>query len=116
MQAVVNNNDNKKLFQIKSALDKQIKTTRDYWKKITVIKHPSIKGKEKEARKTLSSPDIVRVSNSDKKVFLYYKKYRKNYLCVVARHENGSGFIITVYITNKIKEGKQIWQKQENKN
>ncbi|MCK5062187.1 DUF4258 domain-containing protein [Candidatus Parcubacteria bacterium] len=116
MQAIIKNDSNKNLFQVKSVLSKQIKTSKEYWQKITVIKHPSIKGKEKEAKKTLSSPDMIRVSNSDKKVFLYYRKYRKNYLCVVARHENGNGFIITVYITNKIKEGKQIWQKQKNKN
>ena len=116
MQEIIKNDGSKNLFQVKSALSKQIKTTRGYWQKITVVKHPSIKGREKEARKTLSSPDIIRVSSSDKKVFLYYKKYFKNYLCVVARHENGNGFIVTVYITNKIKEGKQIWQKQESKN
>ena len=80
------------------------------------IKHPSIKGKEKETQETLKSPDTIRVSNSDKNIFLYYKKYCKNYLCVVVRHKNGDGFIITVYITNKIKEGKQIWKKQKNKN
>ena len=104
-------NDNKELFQIKSALNKQIRTTQSYWQKITIVKHPSIKGKEKEASEVLKSPDIIRVSNSDKKVFLYYKKYLKNYLCVVVKHENGKGFIITVYMTNKIKEGKQIWTK-----
>jgi len=104
-------NDSKELFQVKSVLNKQIRTTWSYWQKITVIKHPSIKGKEKEAKEALRSPDIIRASNSDKRVFLYYKKYFKNYLCVVARHENGKGFIITVYITNKIKEGKQIWAK-----
>lgn len=69
MQAIANNNDNKKLFQIKSALNKQIKTTRDYWQKITAVKHPSIKGREKETQEALTSPDIIRVSNSDKKVF-----------------------------------------------
>ncbi len=111
MQAIIQNDERKNLFQIKSALDKHIKTTKDYWKKITVVKHPSIKGKEKEVQKTLKSPDIIRVSNSDKNIFLYYKKYCKNYLCVVVRHENGDGFIITVYITNKIKEGKQVWKK-----
>jgi len=103
--------DSKELFQIKSVLDKQIRTTQSYWQKITVIKHPSVKGKEKEAREVLKSPDMIRISNSDKKVFLYYKKYLKNYLCVVVKHENGKGFVITVYITNKIKEGKQIWVK-----
>ena len=104
-------NDSKELFQVKSVLNKQIRTTQNYWQKITVVKHPSIKGKEKEAMKALKFPDMIRVSNSDKKVFLYYKKYLKNYLCVVVRHENGKGFIVTVYITNKIKEGKQIWAK-----
>ena len=63
-------NDNKELFQIKSVLDKQIRTTQSYWQKITVIKHPSIRGKEKEVKKVLKSPDIIRVSNSDKKAFL----------------------------------------------
>ncbi|MCK5459781.1 hypothetical protein KAI52_01565, partial [Candidatus Parcubacteria bacterium] len=84
MQKVIKNNNDgyEVLFQIKSILNKQIKTTIDYWQKITIIKHPSIKGKEKETQKTLKSPDIIRVSNSDKKVFLYYKKYCKNYLCV----------------------------------
>jgi len=114
MQAIIKND--KKLFQVKSILSKQIKTTQNYWQKITVVKHPSIKGREKEAQEALRPPYIIRVSNSDKKVFLYYKKYYKNYLCVVARHDNGQGFIITVYITNKIKEGKQIWPKQESKN
>ena len=116
MQEIIKNDGSKNLFQVKSALSKQIKTTQSYWQKITIVKHPSIKGREKEAQEALKSPDMIRVSNSDKKVFLYYKKYHKNYLCVVARHENGNGFIITVYITNKIKEGKQIWQKQESKN
>lgn len=111
MQEVIKNNEKKNLFQVKSALNKYIKTTKDYWQKITIIKHPSIKGKEKEVQKTLKSPDIIRVSNSDKDIFLYYRKYCKNYLCVIVRHENGNGFIITVYITNKIKEGKQIWKK-----
>ena len=34
--------DNKELFQIKSALNKQIRTTQNYWQKITIVKHPSI--------------------------------------------------------------------------
>ena len=110
-KVIKNDSKDKKLFQIKSALDKQIRTTQSYWQKITVIKHPSVKGKEKEVQKVLKSPDIIRISNSDKKVFLYYKKYLKTYLCVVVKHENGNGFVITVYITNKIKEGKQIWAK-----
>lgn len=61
----------------------------------------------------MKAPDEIRVSKSDAKVFLYYKRSGGNYLCVIAKHQNGKGFIITVYITNKIKEGKTIWKKQQ---
>jgi len=38
---------------------------------------------------------------------LYYKKLNGKYCCVVAKHLNGEGFIITTYITNKIKIGEK---------
>lgn len=107
--------NNQEYFKIECSLGKELRTTASYWEKIVTIKHPVITGKEKEVQKTLQSPEIIRVSNSDEKVFLYYRKHGKNYLCVVARHQNGKGYIITVYMTNKIKEGKIIWQKQEKK-
>ncbi len=103
--------DEQIFFKVNSALNKTLKTTNSYWQKIISIKHPSINGKEREVQKVLQYPEIVKVSKSDKKVFLYYRKYLKYYLCVVARHENGNGFIITVYITNKLKEGVVIWKK-----
>lgn len=105
-------NDDKKLFEVKSTLNKKLRITVSYWNKIINIKHPSIKGKEKLVQLCLKNPEVIRVSKTDKSVFLRYRKYLKNYLCVVVRHENGKGFIITIYITNKIKEGKIIWQKQ----
>lgn len=108
--------NNQEYLKIGCPLGKELRISSSYWEKIITIKHPIIAGKEKEVQMTLESPEIIRVSNSDEKVFLYYRTYGKNYLCVVARHQNGNGFIITVYITAKIKEGKLIWQKQEKKN
>ncbi len=102
-------------FQVISKLDKNISTTRGYWNIIVNIKHPSIKGKEKEVQEALQNPDFIHQNETDKKIYLFYKQRDKNYLCVIARHLNGNGFIITVYITNKMKEGKQIWQKNKQK-
>ena len=101
--------------QVISKLDKKITTTRGYWNIIVNIKHPTIKGKEKEVQATLQNPDFIRQNLTNKKVYLFYKKRGSTYLCVVVRHLNGQGFIITVYITNKMKEGKQIWQKNTQK-
>lgn len=102
-------------FQVISKLEKNITTTRGYWNIIVNIKHPTVKGKEEEVKEALRNPDYIRQNTSDKKVYLFYKAYKKNYICVVVRHLNGKGFIITVYITNKMKEGKQIWQKNTQK-
>lgn len=42
-------------------------------------------------------------------VYLYYKIDLPSYSCVVARHLNGEGFIITIYRTDKIKRGELVW-------
>src|SRR3989344_3759689 len=102
-------------FQVFSKLEKHITTTRVYWNIIVNIKHPSVKGKEKVAKEALQNPDYIRQNTTNKKVYLFYKEYGKSYICVVVRHLNGKGFIITVYITNKIKEGKEVWQKNKQK-
>ena len=105
-----------KLFEIKSKANKKIRTTKEYWQKITTQKHPSIKGKEAEIKKTISNPQIIKRSKTDQKVFLYYRKFKDLFLCVVTKNENGKGFIITTYLTKKIKEGKIIWPPQKKLN
>lgn len=114
MNKSISRKDNSVLFEIKSSSGKLLRTTENYWTKIITIKHPSLKNKEKEIKKVLQDPEIIRVSKSDKKVFLYYRKHKQNYFCAVTKNENGSGFLITAYLTNKIKEGKIVWQKKQN--
>ncbi|MBU2456892.1 DUF4258 domain-containing protein [Patescibacteria group bacterium] len=101
----------KPYFVVKSIFDKNIRTTKSYWDKITLEKHPQIKGKEKIVRQVLKNPDEIRKSKSDNQVCLYYKKYNRYHLCVVIKHLNGDGYIVTAYITSKILEGKNIWKK-----
>ncbi|ODS33222.1 MAG: hypothetical protein SCARUB_01613 [Candidatus Scalindua rubra] len=53
---------------------------------------------------------MARKSSIDEEVFLYYKKYDRLY-CVVAKHIEKDGFLITTYPTDKVKEGETIWTK-----
>lgn len=98
-------------FEVKSKLDSSINTSRAYWNIITHLKHPSIQGKEKYVKETLVLPDEIRVSKKARDVYLFYKRYRHKFLCVVARIHGNKGFIITAYYTEKIKEGELKWKK-----
>ena len=98
-------------FEIKSKQGFLIKTTRSYWNIITHVKHPSIEGKEKDVKETLASPEEIRVSKKDKEVYLFYKRYRNKFLCVVVRINKQKGFIVTAYYTEKVKEGELKWKK-----
>jgi len=97
-------------FEITTPLGIKIRTTKQYWDYLINIKHRVMKGKEKIVKETLSNPDEIRKSKTDEDVFLYYKKIDKLY-CVVAKHEEKGGFLITAYLTDKVKEGERIWIK-----
>ena len=66
-----------------------------------------MKGKENLIKATLENPEQIRRSRKDLNVYLYYKKIDKNYCCVVVKHLNGDGFVITTYITDRIKAGEE---------
>lgn len=89
-----------------------IRTTKSYWVRITTVKHPSIAKYEKQVKKALRNPDEIRKSQQDEKVHLYYKKIGKLHICVVVAHDQETGgYIITAYLTDRIKEGEQIYVK-----
>ena len=92
-------------FEVASILGKRIRVTKDYWNKIIGTKHALMKHKENFVKETLKNPEHIRRSRKDSNVYLYYKKTNGNHICVVARHLNGDGFIITTYITDRIKAG-----------
>jgi|SRR3989344_443503 len=96
-------------FVVTSVLGKKIEVSNTYWQYIVSFKHPSIRRREKEVKQTLIAPNIVKKSQTDQKVLLYYGKYNNRTMCVAAKHLNGSGFVITAYWANKIKKGEIIW-------
>lgn len=98
-------------FEVISKLGKRIRATKEYWENIVNIKHPSMKDREEEVKIALQEPDEVKTSNTDKSVFLYYKKINNYWTCVVARHLDGDGFVITTYLTDAQKVGETVWKK-----
>ena len=52
----------------------------------------------------------IKLKLDNKAVYLYYSSYGRYYLCVVCRHLNGEGFIITAYLTDQIKKGVTVYE------
>lgn len=69
---------------------------------------------ETAIQEALSNPEVVRVSNTDDAVHLYYR-YREStivgdkWLCVVVKYLDNDAFVITAYLTDKLKQGEQLW-------
>ncbi|MBI5186605.1 MAG: DUF4258 domain-containing protein [Nitrospinae bacterium] len=95
--------------EVISKLGKHIRTTKRHWDYIT-SKHESIIGMEKQIEETLKNPVYARLSKEDKEVYLYYAACGKYFMCVVCRHLNGDGFIITAYLTDNIKKGVAVYE------
>ena len=103
------------LFEVKTPLGFIVSVSKSYWEYVTSIKHPYIKGMESDVIATLKNPEFIRQSKMDKNIYLFYREIlygNKNYhMCVVTNKIKR--FIITAYITDRIKEGVQIWKKSK---
>ena len=98
-------------FEVLSCLGKRIRITKSHWIEVTQRKHLELDGRVREVQDTLIDADFVRISREDNSVFLYYKQLGKYHVCVICRHLDGEGFIITSYLTDRAKEGREIWRK-----
>ncbi|MFO7679208.1 MAG: DUF4258 domain-containing protein [Chloroflexota bacterium] len=100
------------LFEVETPLGFSVRTTAGYWRIITTVKHPALRGREKDVQIVLSDPDEVRLSKSDGQVYLFYRSDdAARWVCAVVRRLNGDGFLVTAYRTSNIKEGNHIWPK-----
>ena len=97
-------------FSVKTPLSIDVRTTAQYWEYLITFKHTAMKGKEDIVKSVLQMPDEIRQSKMDNNVFLYYKQFDRLY-CVVAKHTEMEGFLVTAYPTDKVKEGDIIWTK-----
>jgi len=100
------------LFEVMTPLGFRVRVTQGYWDLIVSVKHPVMAGREDDVRNALENPDEIRQSKSDEDVYLFYKAEReKRWICAVSKQTGESGFLITTYPTDAIKEGVQIWHK-----
>jgi len=95
-------------FEVTSSLGKRISISSEYWQKIIETKHPIMAGQEEIVKQALTSPEQVRLSRKDATVHLHYRKSDGRYCCVVVKHLNGDGFVVTTYVTDKIKAGEVV--------
>ncbi len=96
------------LFEVQTPLGWTVRTTASYWELIE-RKHPEVIGLIDEIKNCLSAPATIYQSTQDDEVFLFYRVWNQYHCCAVAKRLNGEGFLITAYITDKIKEGEVIW-------
>ncbi len=102
--------DDEVLFVALTPLGFTVRVTRRYWELITRVKHPVMAGHEAEVQATLSDPEEIRCSRSDKNVLLFYRTQRTGrWVCAVTRRQDATGFLITAYPTDAIKEGTHLW-------
>lgn len=98
-------------FEVTCKLGKHIRITKKYWEHLVTFKHPSMRGKEDDIRKTLADPDQIRRDPQNKAVFQYHKKCTDHYVRVVVKHLDDEGFIITTFPEKKTGGGELVWQK-----
>lgn len=83
-----------------------------------VLDHPEMTGMEAAIDDTLLGPETVIQSQSDDQARLYYRSYRstpvgEKLLCVVVKvPREDDAFVLTAYLTDKLKRGEVIWSAQ----
>ncbi|MFQ5744571.1 MAG: hypothetical protein ACE5HV_13415 [Acidobacteriota bacterium] len=81
-----------------------------------ILEHPEMMGMEAAIERTLQEPEAVVQSLGDPQARLHYRFYvgtmvGDKYLCVVVKVVGDDAFVLTAYLTDKIKKGVQIWPK-----
>ncbi|MGF1459351.1 MAG: hypothetical protein ACFBSG_10030 [Leptolyngbyaceae cyanobacterium] len=79
-----------------------------------ILEHPEMDSMEQAIPTALINPEVVKRFRSDTAVYLYYL-YREatrvgdKWLCVVVKYLESDAFVITAYLTGKLKPGEPIW-------
>jgi hypothetical protein len=95
-------------FVVLTPMGFHVRTTESYWS-LLLTKHPEIAGRESDVQETLLRPDRVCRRRHDGRVHLFNRRDGGYHLCVVAKRLDEEGYIVTVYVTDSIKEGERVW-------
>jgi len=79
-----------------------------------ILEHPEMRGLERALEETLLNAERVIQSFSDPEARLYYRFYfgtlvGDKYLCVVVKIVASDAFVLTAYLTDRVKRGMPIW-------
>lgn len=82
-----------------------------------ILEHPEMREMVTRIEETLRDPVKVVTSRGDPGARLYYRLYTdtvvgEKYLCVVVQESSGDSFILTAYLTDRIKRGSTIWPEE----
>lgn len=82
-----------------------------------ILEHPEMAGMERAIAATLAQPETVSESLSDPQARLYYRFYLgtlvgDKHVCVVVKIAEDDAFVLTAYLTDKVKKGTAIWPRK----
>jgi len=85
-------------------------------REVHILTHPEMADMEPALEEALAGPDSVVESNSDPTVRLYYRRFLETpvgdkFLCVVVKVIEVDAFVITAYLTDKVKQGRILWER-----
>ena len=91
---------------------RSIRLTDERWRHIE--EHPEMVGLRGAVAETLRKPEAVVQSRSDPSARLYYRFYHRTmvggkYLCVVVKVRREDAFVVTAYLTDRLKRGTVLW-------
>ncbi len=92
---------------------RKIRLTDERWNYI-ISKRPIMKSLKTEFKGALLEPELVKSSIYDTEVLLYYRYFKEllygKYVVAVIK-VNHDNFVVTGYVTDRIKKGDIIWKK-----
>lgn len=79
-----------------------------------ILVHPEMRSMALEIERALRQPQVVRRSRTDPAVRMYYEFYAQTvvggkWLCVVVKYAQTDAFVVTAYLTDKLKAGEDLW-------
>jgi hypothetical protein len=98
---------------ITDRFDRKIRLTDERWNYI-IHKRPIMKELRTEFEDTIKGPELVKSSVYDSEVVLYYRYFKElfdgKYIVATVKIDDDN-FVVTGYITDRIKKGDVIWKK-----
>ena len=91
---------------------RSVRLTDERWHHIA--EHPEMIGLRRALAETLRAPEAVIEPASDPLARLYYRFFHRTmvggkHLCVVVKVRQEDAFVVTAYLTDRVKKGTLLW-------